>query len=203
MRVSASRILARFSIGFALTAAACGPPVTIPWEDSGVSDTAVDSDDTGGSIDTDTTQETDDTGETGDTGDTAETDDSGTTIETDTDTDPVDDSDTDTDTTLGFADDISPLLSACTPCHVNSTSGTLNFANGASDLVNVTATNANPNVVYVKPGDYLNSLLWRKIAGSQSVLGNGGERMPKNGPPYLPQASQDAVRDWINQGANP
>ena len=53
-----------------------------------------------------------------------------------------------------------------------------------------------PSLQRVKPGDFANSYLYRKITGT----GITGDRMPQGGP-YLSDAQIKLVRDWIRRGA--
>jgi hypothetical protein len=65
----------------------------------------------------------------------------------------------------------------------------------AANLVNVTSAQA-PPLQRVTPGDPNNSYLIQKLEGTASV----GARMPAFSPP-LDQATIDAIRDWISNGA--
>ena len=59
---------------------------------------------------------------------------------------------------------------------------------------------------YVTPGDPANSYLMHKLDGdlesleSKCAQSDCGQRMPK-GQPQLDQATRDAIRAWITQGA--
>jgi mono/diheme cytochrome c family protein len=63
-------------------------------------------------------------------------------------------------------------------------------------LVNV-ATNEQPNLKYVVPGDPANSYLIQKLLGAAGITGG---RMPLNGP-YLDDATIAQVAAWIATGA--
>jgi hypothetical protein len=54
-------------------------------------------------------------------------------------------------------------------------------------------------LVRVIPGDPDESFLIQKLEGTQMF----GDRMPANGPPYLPLATIDVIREWIQNGALP
>ena len=54
-------------------------------------------------------------------------------------------------------------------------------------------------LVRVVPGDPDESFLIQKLEGTQMF----GDRMPANGPPYLPLATIDVIREWIQNGALP
>lgn len=54
-----------------------------------------------------------------------------------------------------------------------------------------------PEQLRVSPGNPDSSYLILKLEGTAAV----GGRMPLNGPPFLPQATVDVVRQWISDGA--
>lgn len=64
-----------------------------------------------------------------------------------------------------------------------------------SSLVNVASIEV-PQLDRVKPGDADSSYLVQKLDGTSAI----GQRMPRGGP-YLDQESMDAIRLWINNGA--
>ncbi len=65
----------------------------------------------------------------------------------------------------------------------------------AGNLINVASPRA-ANLIRVIPGNPNSSLLIHKLEGTQSL----GDRMPQFGP-YLPQATVDVIRLWIQNGA--
>jgi hypothetical protein len=67
----------------------------------------------------------------------------------------------------------------------------------AGNLVNV-ASPRDATLIRVVPGDPDASFMIRKLEGTQSL----GDRMPQFGP-YLPQATIDVIRQWIQLGAPP
>jgi hypothetical protein len=90
----------------------------------------------------------------------------------------------------------------CSGCHTGPSGGMLpagldltSLAMSAANLVNVTSAQA-PPLQRVTPGDPNNSYLIQKLEGTASV----GARMPAFSPP-LDQATIDAIRDWISNGA--
>jgi hypothetical protein len=88
----------------------------------------------------------------------------------------------------------------CTACHAGATAPQglrLDAANSYALLVGV-ASQENPSLQRVTPGDPNNSYLIKKLEGTASV----GGRMPLNGTP-LPQADIDVIRQWITDGALP
>lgn len=67
----------------------------------------------------------------------------------------------------------------------------------AANLINV-ASPRDPKLICVIPGNPGASLLIQKLEGTQTL----GDRMPQFGP-YLPQATIDEIRLWIQNGALP
>lgn len=65
----------------------------------------------------------------------------------------------------------------------------------AGNLINVTSPQ-DPTLTRVIPGNPNDSLIVRKLEGTQTV----GVRMPQGGP-YLPQSTIDVIRQWILNGA--
>jgi hypothetical protein len=92
------------------------------------------------------------------------------------------------------------LTPICTACHVGATAPQglrLDSANSYALLVGV-ASQENPALQRVAPGDPNNSYLIKKLEGTASV----GGRMPLGGTP-LSQADIDVIRQWITDGALP
>jgi len=92
----------------------------------------------------------------------------------------------------------------CATCHDGSQPaggplpGSMDLRTGKSfaSLVNV-ASQEQPNLLRVKPGEPDGSYLVHKLEGTPGI---SGERMPFGGP-YLDQATTDQVRSWIASGA--
>ena len=61
------------------------------------------------------------------------------------------------------------------------------------------ASEGNPNMPRVTPGDTLQSYLIHKLRGSHVEAGGAGERMP-NGGPYLSEAEIARFEAWVNGG---
>ncbi len=72
---------------------------------------------------------------------------------------------------------------------------TLTAGRAYAQTVNVASTEM-PGLVRIRPNDFANSYLYRKITGA----GITGERMPLGGPP-LSDAQIALVRNWIRRGA--
>jgi Bacterial Ig-like domain len=88
----------------------------------------------------------------------------------------------------------------CTACHIGATAPQglrLDSANSYALLVGV-ASQEQPSLQRVTPGDPSNSYLIKKLEGTAGV----GGRMPLGGPP-LAQADIDVIRQWITDGAQP
>jgi hypothetical protein len=67
----------------------------------------------------------------------------------------------------------------------------------AGNLINV-ASPRDANLIRVVPGSPNASFIIQKLEGTQTL----GDRMPQFGP-YLPQATIDVIRQWIQLGAPP
>jgi hypothetical protein len=88
----------------------------------------------------------------------------------------------------------------CEQCHAGAGAPhglRLDTANSYALLVGV-ASDEQPSVQRVKPGDPTNSYIIQKLEGRAA----SGERMPA-GLPALPQATIDTIKQWITNGALP
>lgn len=70
--------------------------------------------------------------------------------------------------------------------------------NAHANLVGIPSVEM-PDLLRVKPGDPAQSYLVVKIVPSDAR--RSGERMPRNGPPYLADEQIEAIRQWIARGA--
>lgn len=91
---------------------------------------------------------------------------------------------------------------ACTSCHTDvgrTPSGGLNLKSGSSfaGLVGV-ASGQQAGAVRVIAGNANGSYLIQKIEGAAGIVGS---RMPRNGPPFLTDAQNKFIRDWITAGS--
>ena len=91
---------------------------------------------------------------------------------------------------------------SCTSCHTDvgrNPSAGLNLKSGAAfaNLVGVPSSNS-PGAVRVIAGNANGSYLVQKLDGAAGIV---GQRMPRNGPPFLSDAQITMVRDWITAGA--
>ena len=99
--------------------------------------------------------------------------------------------------TPSWTADIEPLFQdKCGACHIQGSSGFLNFANGAPDLVRVPSTQAPADLVV--PGDPSKSYLYAKLNGTYRDLGGSGSSMPLGG--MLAQEEIALVEAWILTG---
>jgi Bacterial Ig-like domain len=88
----------------------------------------------------------------------------------------------------------------CTQCHVGASAPRglqLDATHSYAALVGV-ASSEQPTVLRVAPGQPDSSYLIRKLTNTGGI---SGVQMPANGPPYLPQATIDVIRQWITNGA--
>jgi len=95
---------------------------------------------------------------------------------------------------VSFKADIQTIFQAhCAVCHIDSNLGGLSLASYQSLLKGGTFVTG----PVVKPGDYVNSILWQVVtpAGSPPI-----PRMPFGGP-YLDDAQINTIAAWIQQGA--
>jgi hypothetical protein len=91
---------------------------------------------------------------------------------------------------IDYATQIQPIFAArCTGCHGDRSGLSLRSYEQV-----LAGGNAGPGV---EPCDCENSIIWQKISPNPPF----GDRMPDNGPPYLSDAEQQRICDWINQGA--
>jgi hypothetical protein len=87
----------------------------------------------------------------------------------------------------------------CSKCHIGASAPEglqLDAAHSYNLLVGVPSAE-DPSLLRVKPGDPDNSYMVRKIEGASGILGG---QMPLGETP-LPQATIDAIRQWITNGA--
>jgi hypothetical protein len=102
---------------------------------------------------------------------------------------------------VDFAKDIRPILdSHCRLCHypgVQKHTGTDETGLDLSTLASLKQGGFHTGNGIVNPGAPATSALVRKLRGTFDV----GDRMPKNGPPYLSEEQIRLVELWIEQGA--
>lgn len=98
---------------------------------------------------------------------------------------------------------VSKITSTCLGCHASNGSGTFtlgrNLEAWATATVNVPSSRGRGNQVpYITPGNKEQSFLFLKVAGRQG--GTGGDRMPRDGPPYWSDDEVGALGQWIDDG---
>ena len=94
-------------------------------------------------------------------------------------------------TVPGFTPEVAEIIiKKCTPCHAGGRS-----ENGLGYIDKPAMLIAKG---YLQPGDFANSLLYKKVSETPPY----GGRMPKGGP-YLNDAQQSQVCNWILGGAAP
>ena len=106
-------------------------------------------------------------------------------------------------TPISFSTDVQFIFTrscAKSGCHAGSTAPflfglSLEQGQAYANLVGV-PSGEDPTLKRVEPGRSDLSYIIRKLEG------NGlGDRMPADGPPYLPDAEIQLIKDWIDQGA--
>lgn len=104
-------------------------------------------------------------------------------------------------TAISFSADVQPIFSqrcAKSGCHVTSTAAfglVLESGQAYGNLVNVPSAE-DSLLKRVEPGRSDLSYIIRKLEGNAL-----GSRMPADGPPFLPDAEIQLIKDWIDQGA--
>lgn len=102
---------------------------------------------------------------------------------------------------IDFAKDIRPLIrSRCAKCHYPGEqlqTGVLEGGLDVSNLASIRRGGFHTGYGIIVPGNPAASALVRKLRGTFE----GGERMPKDGPPYLSEEQIRVVELWIEQGA--
>ena len=103
---------------------------------------------------------------------------------------------------LSFEADIQPEFDVhCVSCH------NPNLAESDLDLMTdpyealVEQAAVQSDYLLVSPKNPLESYLWHKLNGTQSLAGGAGTRMPLDD--AFQQDLTDLVEDWINDGAKP
>ena len=98
-----------------------------------------------------------------------------------------------------FERDLAPKLAECLGCHGGSEPA------AGLDLSNVQALagieSGQLGMALVEPGNHLQSYLWHKVAGTQSIAGGMGRRMPVNH--EWSDDDIDLLARWIDLGAPP
>lgn len=102
---------------------------------------------------------------------------------------------------ISFSADVQPIFTrscAKSGCHIPATAPfgfVLEQGQAYANLVGVPSAE-DPLLKRVEPGRSDLSYIIRKLEGNAL-----GDRMPADGPPYLPDAEIQLIKDWIDQGA--
>jgi hypothetical protein len=102
---------------------------------------------------------------------------------------------------ISFSSDVQPIFTrscATFGCHIPATAPfgfVLEQGQAYANLVGVPSAE-DPQLKRVEPGRSDLSYIIRKLEGTGL-----GDRMPADGPPYLPDAEIQLIKDWIDQGA--
>ena len=102
---------------------------------------------------------------------------------------------------ISFSSDVQPIFTrSCAKfgCHIAATAPfgfVLEQGQAYVNLVGVPSVE-DPTLKRVEPGRSDLSYIIRKLEGNAP-----GFRMPADGPPYLPDAEIQLIKDWIDQGA--
>jgi hypothetical protein len=194
-------------LSFVFVLAFAGCPASDDDDDATVDDddTAPDDDDTAPDDD-DTAPDDDDTAPDDD--DTAPDDDD-TAPDDDDSADDDDAADDDDDSahasTVSFADDVLPIITANCSCHGSPPgSGGWNHQNDAATLYAAWVNHAASGLASmsrIEPGERATSYVWHKLNGTQASVGGVGSQMPLTGPPYLGTSDLDTIGTWIDEGA--
>lgn len=96
-----------------------------------------------------------------------------------------------------FERELAPLLNDCVGCHHSGTepSGALDL----SDLWTLDGVESSQvEMPLIASGNHIDSYLWHKVAGTHSVAGGLGQRMPVN--VQWSQEDVDVLAQWIDLG---
>lgn len=102
---------------------------------------------------------------------------------------------------ISFSSDVQPIFTrSCAKfgCHIAATAPfgfVLEQGQAYANLVGVQSAE-DSTLKRVEPGRSDLSYIIRKLEGTAL-----GDRMPADGPPYLPDAEIQLIKDWIDQGA--
>ena len=96
-----------------------------------------------------------------------------------------------------FERDLAPKLADCLGCHRGEAAEAGVDLSDIHSLIGVESGQL--EMALIEPGDHLQSYLWHKIAGTQSIAGGLGRRMPIH---YAwPTEDIELLARWIDLGA--
>ena len=96
-----------------------------------------------------------------------------------------------------FERDLAFKLFACTGCHSSDNPEAGLDLTDPWDLVGAPSQQMDMNLI--EPGNHLRSYLWHKVAGTQSIAGGLGQRMPVRA--KWTDEDVDLLARWIDLGA--
>ncbi len=98
-----------------------------------------------------------------------------------------------------FERDLAPKLADCLGCHGGAEPDAGLDLSDPQTLVGIESGQL--GMALIEPGDHLQSYLWHKVAGTQSIAGGMGQRMPVNH--EWSDDDIDLLARWIDLGAPP
>ena len=96
-----------------------------------------------------------------------------------------------------FERDLAPKLADCLGCHRGGSPEAGLDLSDAHALIGVESSQL--KMPLIEPGNHLQSYLWHKVAGTQSIAGGLGRRMPINH--EWPEEDIEMLARWIDLGA--
>jgi hypothetical protein len=96
-----------------------------------------------------------------------------------------------------FERDLAPKLAACFGCHTGDDPKAGLDLSDVQAIIGVESTQL--KMAIIEPGNHLQSYLWHKVAGTQSIAGGLGQRMPVDH--EWPAEDVDLLARWIDLGA--
>ena len=105
-------------------------------------------------------------------------------------------SDTGTEILTPFQRDLAPKLLACAGCHSSENPEAGLDLTDIRDSIGLQSTHLQMNLI--EPGNHLQSYLWHKVAGTQSIAGGLGQQMPLANP--WSNEDIELLAQWIDLG---
>lgn len=96
-----------------------------------------------------------------------------------------------------FERDLAPKIASCFGCHTGENPEAGLDLSDVQALVGVQSSQL--TMALIEPGNHLQSYLWHKVAGTQSIAGGLGQRMPVSH--EWPEEDIDMLARWIDLGA--
>ena len=95
-----------------------------------------------------------------------------------------------------FQRDLAPKLLACASCHSSENPEAGLDLTEIRDTVGIQSTHVDMSLI--EPGNHLQSYLWHKVAGTQSIAGGLGQQMPLAAP--WSDEDIELLAQWIDLG---